>query len=239
MLTHGRSHPKLPWDGRRRPSPIPAPSPWTAASRKRKKLRGETLDQSSGSSPRGSRTVSRAGFEHGGDADPGSIDTDAMTTLTSSLLRTGAAGKGAARRSPPALLEPAVGLGALGLWGWGLWGSGALGALGLGSLGLLPAPQSCPAPLQPHSPGRDCVTATAHGVPVGQVCHTPHTHDAATEPRIAGCWMLSPAPFGLLLLCQSVFSLAGWNQDLTVEAHNGATQFFSITGESSSLQVYF
>lgn len=49
-------------------------------------------------------------FSQHRDADPGSIDTDSMTTLTSSLLRTGAAGKGAGRRSTPALLPRGCGL---------------------------------------------------------------------------------------------------------------------------------
>lgn len=51
-------------------------------------------------------------------------------------------------------------------------------------------------------------------------------------------WTPSPAHFGLLQLCQSVLS-GRWNQDLTVKAHDDAIQLFSITGESSSLQIYF
>lgn len=122
-------------------------------------------------------------FSQHRDADPGSIDTDAMTTLTSSLLRTGAAGRGAGRRSTPALLPRGCGAG-----------------------GFSRPRHSSPAPLQPRSPCGDPVTATAHGVPVGQVCYTPHTHDAVTDQSIPLCWMPFPAPFGLLQLCQSVLS---------------------------------
>ena len=61
---------------------------------------------------------------------------------------------------------------------------------------------------------------------------------AVTKRRVPERWAPSPARFGLLQLCRPALS-ARWNQDLTVKAHDDAIQLFSITGESSSLQIYF
>lgn len=196
---HGRRHPELPWGQEAKPQPCSLPR--NSRKEEKEEAQRETLDYCGGRSPRRSRTCPGLVWSRG-DADGGSIDTDAMTTLTSSLLRTGAAGKGAGRRST-------------GLWGWG----------------LLPAP----APLQPHCPGRDRVTATlraTRGAGVSHPSHTRCTH-RAKDSRV-----LEPVCSSFCSFLSLLF-LAGWNQDLTVEAHNGATQLFSITGESSSLQVYF
>lgn len=165
--------------------------------------------------PRGSRTVSRAGFEHGGGADPGSIDTDAMTTLTSSLLRTGAAGKGAARRSPPALLAPAVGLGALGLWGSGAGGSGvgvsgALGLWGLWVWGLwgFSRPHRAALPLCSPIPLAGTVSLPQHTGYLWGRCVTPLTH--TMQPQSQGLPGAGCCPQLLLAFCCFVSLCSLW-----------------------------